>query len=274
MLAASLAADVPLFIASPTSAWASAGASFVPSPVIATRWPSACWRADEGDLVLGLGLGDEVVDAGLAGDRRRGQRVVAGDHDRPDAHPAELGEALGEARLDRVLELDDAEGAPSRRIGERRRAAAGDRVGLGLDLGRQRRRSGRGAMASTAPLRTWLAGREPDAARAGLGAERLLLGDPRVEGARTRPRRRRRRGSRARRGGGGRARRSSGPRASRPGARRRARPRARRPRRRPGAGVIDRGQPVAVGDRARSCRAGSRRRRPTPRRRGRSSPAR
>ena len=42
MLAASLAADVPLFIASPTSDCASAGASFVPSPVIATRWPSAC----------------------------------------------------------------------------------------------------------------------------------------------------------------------------------------------------------------------------------------
>ncbi len=42
MLAASLAADVPLFMAMPTSAWASAGASLVPSPVIATRCPSAC----------------------------------------------------------------------------------------------------------------------------------------------------------------------------------------------------------------------------------------
>ena len=42
MLAASLAAAVPEFIARPTSAWASAGASFVPSPVIATRWPCAC----------------------------------------------------------------------------------------------------------------------------------------------------------------------------------------------------------------------------------------
>ena len=42
MLAASLAADVPLFIARPTSDCASAGASFVPSPVMATRWPSAC----------------------------------------------------------------------------------------------------------------------------------------------------------------------------------------------------------------------------------------
>ena len=36
MLPASFAADVPLFIATPTSAWASAGASLVPSPVIAT----------------------------------------------------------------------------------------------------------------------------------------------------------------------------------------------------------------------------------------------
>ncbi len=37
MFAASFAACVPLFIAKPTSACASAGASFVPSPVIATR---------------------------------------------------------------------------------------------------------------------------------------------------------------------------------------------------------------------------------------------
>ena len=37
MLPASLAACVPVFIATPTSACASAGASLVPSPVIATR---------------------------------------------------------------------------------------------------------------------------------------------------------------------------------------------------------------------------------------------
>ncbi|MNS66858.1 hypothetical protein D3C72_1000880 [compost metagenome] len=40
MLPASLAACVPLFIATATSACASAGASLVPSPVIATRRPS------------------------------------------------------------------------------------------------------------------------------------------------------------------------------------------------------------------------------------------
>ena len=42
MLPASLAACVPVFIATPTSACASAGASLVPSPVIATSFPLAC----------------------------------------------------------------------------------------------------------------------------------------------------------------------------------------------------------------------------------------
>ena len=42
MLPASFAACVPLFIATPTSACASAGASFVPSPIIATSLPSFC----------------------------------------------------------------------------------------------------------------------------------------------------------------------------------------------------------------------------------------
>ena len=42
MLPASFAAVVPVFIATPTSACASAGASLVPSPVIATSRPPAC----------------------------------------------------------------------------------------------------------------------------------------------------------------------------------------------------------------------------------------
>ena len=42
MLPASFAACVPVFIATPTSAWASAGASFVPSPVMATSRLPAC----------------------------------------------------------------------------------------------------------------------------------------------------------------------------------------------------------------------------------------
>src|SRR5438552_2647493 len=44
MLPASLAACVPVFMATPTSAWARAGASLVPSPVMATSLPLACSR--------------------------------------------------------------------------------------------------------------------------------------------------------------------------------------------------------------------------------------
>src|SRR5436305_1870633 len=54
MLAASLAACVPVFIATPTSACASAGASLVPSPVIATRWPAAC--SERSNLSLSSGF--------------------------------------------------------------------------------------------------------------------------------------------------------------------------------------------------------------------------
>ena len=94
MFPASLAAEVPVFMATPTSAWASAGASLVPSPVMATRRPLALLLADQGHLVLGRRLGQEVVDAGLGGDGGRREAVVAGDHDRADAHAAQLGEAL------------------------------------------------------------------------------------------------------------------------------------------------------------------------------------
>src|ERR1035441_10074907 len=54
MLPASLAAMVPVFIARPTSACASAGASLVPSPVIATRRPPACSFLIRSILSLGV----------------------------------------------------------------------------------------------------------------------------------------------------------------------------------------------------------------------------
>ena len=54
MLPASFAADVPVFIATPTSACASAGASLVPSPVIATRLPPACSRLMSSSLSSGV----------------------------------------------------------------------------------------------------------------------------------------------------------------------------------------------------------------------------
>ncbi len=109
MLPASLAAWVPVFMATATSAWASAGASLVPSPVMATSRPSAWYSRISLSLASGVACGQEVVDAGLGGDGGGGQRVVAGDHHRLDAHPAQLGEALLDAALDDVLQLDHAQ---------------------------------------------------------------------------------------------------------------------------------------------------------------------
>ena len=94
MSAASLAAAVPPRpIATPMSAWRSAGASLTPSPVTATTSPSRLQRADEPQLVLRR---DARVDVGVAA--ARAARLV---------EPLELGaghrRALGEAerRADR-----------------------------------------------------------------------------------------------------------------------------------------------------------------------------
>ena len=54
MLPASFAADVPVFMATPTSACASAGASLVPSPVIATSLPPSCSRLISASLSSGV----------------------------------------------------------------------------------------------------------------------------------------------------------------------------------------------------------------------------
>ena len=54
MLPASLAADVPVFMATPTSACASAGASLVPSPVMATSRPPSCSRRISASLSSGV----------------------------------------------------------------------------------------------------------------------------------------------------------------------------------------------------------------------------
>ena len=54
MLPASRAAWVPVFMATPTSACASAGASLVPSPVIATSRPSACCARISSILASGV----------------------------------------------------------------------------------------------------------------------------------------------------------------------------------------------------------------------------
>ena len=80
MLPASLAACVPVFIATATSAWASAGASFVPSPVMATRSAAGLVLANQLELGFGRCLGQKIIDARLGGNGGGRQRIVAGDH--------------------------------------------------------------------------------------------------------------------------------------------------------------------------------------------------
>ena len=117
--------------------------------------------ADQLELVLRRRLGEEVVDAGLGGDGRRGHRVVAGDHDGADAHAAQLGEALADAALDDVLEVDDAEQPAVLGDGERRAARLGDRLGDLVDLAHG------SALTAGCSART-----APDAAAVGAGALR------------------------------------------------------------------------------------------------------
>ena len=86
-------------------------------------------RADLLELALGGGLGQEVVNAGLGGDCRGGERVVARHHDGLDAHLAQVGELLLNAGLDDVLEVHNAQHAAI--LGHDQRGAAG--LGDALD---------------------------------------------------------------------------------------------------------------------------------------------
>ena len=139
MLPASFAACVPEFIATPTSACASAGASLVPSPVIATSLPLPCSRLIRSILSLGLASARKSSTPGLARNHRRGQRIVAGDHDRANAHRAQPREPLLESALDNVLQMDHAQRRCILRHHQRRSAGARNLFHLVAHLLRQRR---------------------------------------------------------------------------------------------------------------------------------------
>ena len=79
--------------------------------------------ADLLEFALGGGLGQEVVNAGLGGDCRGGERIVARHHDGLDAHLAQVGELLLNAGLDDVLEVHNAQHAAV--LGHDQRGAAG-----------------------------------------------------------------------------------------------------------------------------------------------------
>src|ERR1700761_9624336 len=125
-LPASLAAGVPLFMATPTSAWARAGGAV--RAVAAHRHQLALLLlgTDQLQLLLRRRLGHIVVDAGLGGDGGGGQWIVAGDHDPADAHLAHHAEALADAGLDDVLQMEQAQESAPARHRARRAAGLGD----------------------------------------------------------------------------------------------------------------------------------------------------
>src|SRR5215212_5760443 len=75
MSEAAIATSVPVPMAMPRSAWASAGASLIPSPIMATVLPSACdgfarLRSDR------VGDGDQSRTLATNGDVRRGRAAT------------------------------------------------------------------------------------------------------------------------------------------------------------------------------------------------------
>ena len=94
MSAASMATSVPVPMAMPTSAWARAGASLMPSPTMATSFALVLEASHLGGLVLGQDLGQDPVDAHLAGDGLGGAAVVAGDHHDFQAQGVQRGDGL------------------------------------------------------------------------------------------------------------------------------------------------------------------------------------
>ncbi len=224
MFPASLAACVPVFIATPTSACGERGRVVRPVAGHRDELAARLLAPDQRHLVLGRRLGQEVVDAGLVGDRRRGERVVAGDHDRADAHRAQLGEPLLHALLDDVLEVDRRRALVAS-VGDDQRRAAGardlvdDRLELSAERCR-RRSSTQRRIASAAPLRIVRAvrGRRRSSASRAVNGMSVRCARALARGGRSAP---------------SRARRSSAPRASRrrgSTAAPRRRARARRPR--------------------------------------------
>ena len=99
-----MAASVPAPIAMPRSAWASAAASFTPSPTRPTGIPSACRRRMASTLPSGPHLGEHVGggDTELGRDRQGGAGVVAGQQDRAQAQAAQPGDGLARVRLELV----------------------------------------------------------------------------------------------------------------------------------------------------------------------------
>ena len=137
MLPASRAAMVPVFMATPTSACASAGASLVPSPHMATSLPLACSSRMSWSLFSGVACARKSSTPASAAIAAAVKRIVARDHHRADAHAPKLGKALADAALDDVLQMDDTEQLAMPGHGQRRAAHRRNRFREAFELARR-----------------------------------------------------------------------------------------------------------------------------------------
>ena len=102
-----MATSVPVPIATPRSARASAGASLMPSPTIATTCPSACSAAIRSALPDGSTSARTWSIPTCAGDGAGGGGVVAGEHPHLQPERLQLRDGFGGSGLDRVGDRDD-----------------------------------------------------------------------------------------------------------------------------------------------------------------------
>ena len=163
---ASIATSAPVPIAIPRSAAASAGASLIPSPTIATTWPAACSAATLAALSAGQDLGQDPLrrDADLRARPPRpwpGGRPVTSQASIPWASRARTASAASGLTGSAIDEQPDApprrrrrrRGSARRRPAPRPATASGAEVdaALGRGGGHCRRRTVRPSTIASAP---------------------------------------------------------------------------------------------------------------------------
>jgi len=105
MSADSIATSVPAPIAMPTSASTSAGASFTPSPTIATVTPRFD-RADFRRLLIRQHFGEVLVESQFLRDPPRHWLRIAGEHHRRDTYLLQPLQRLAGLGTDDIRERD------------------------------------------------------------------------------------------------------------------------------------------------------------------------
>src|SRR5437868_6634324 len=92
-----------------TSAWARAGASLVPSPIMATNLPLACSFRMYSSFACGVTWATKSSTPAFLSNGCGGQRIVSSNHDRTQTHSAKALETLVHGWFQNVLEYYDSD---------------------------------------------------------------------------------------------------------------------------------------------------------------------